>query len=370
MRVAWVWAAAGMALSCAVASCVGGDDSSTADASSDVTSDIGVNDAAQSDATSDGGGSDGGSDAPVDAMTLDGGVQFSEFTIPKLADGGVKHPEGITPGPDGNMWFVEYDDSTVGKITPAGVITEYSVTGSYLAGIAAGSDGALWFTDLGQAHLGRITTAGSATYFDTSNGIECDEITNGPDDALWCGGFNLDAIARMAVDGGTVNYAILSSSSGLRGVASVNGDLWYGMLDKAKLGKMTTSGTPTEFPIPDDGGITTGSFLVAGGSDDNVWYTRYGPGVIARFTDAGTVTEFKPPSGSTNLGGLALAADGNLWFLEGSSNMYARITPAGTITEFSGVSPGAGLSRIAAGPNATVWFTEFNLGKIARITLP
>src|SRR5947209_12671111 len=32
-------------------------------------------------------------------------------------------PEGIAAGPDGNMWFTEYDGDRVGRITPSGAVT-------------------------------------------------------------------------------------------------------------------------------------------------------------------------------------------------------------------------------------------------------
>ena len=35
-------------------------------------------------------------------------------------------PRGITAGPDGNLWFTEGDGDRIGRITPAGVVTEFS----------------------------------------------------------------------------------------------------------------------------------------------------------------------------------------------------------------------------------------------------
>src|SRR5262252_6287005 len=42
-------------------------------------------------------------------------------------------PQGITRGPDGNLWFTETSTDRIGRITPAGVVTEFS------AGITPGS---------------------------------------------------------------------------------------------------------------------------------------------------------------------------------------------------------------------------------------
>jgi hypothetical protein len=60
-------------------------------------------------------------------------------------------------GPDGALWFTQVFD-TFGRITTAGLVTEYAVPiagGKYLMGIAAGADGNLWFTDFTANHIER-----------------------------------------------------------------------------------------------------------------------------------------------------------------------------------------------------------------------
>lgn len=64
--------------------------------------------------------------------------------------GGNNHPFEepgpglIRAGPDGNLWFTV--GLNVDRMTPAGVISQYIVSG-YLEGIAAGPDGNIWFTE-------------------------------------------------------------------------------------------------------------------------------------------------------------------------------------------------------------------------------
>ncbi len=84
---------------------------------------------------------------------------LTEFRI-SVAKSGVI---GITVGPDGNVWFTEYLDSKIGRITPAGVVTgEFTVptAGSRPRDIAAGPDGNLWFTESFGNKIGQITPAG------------------------------------------------------------------------------------------------------------------------------------------------------------------------------------------------------------------
>jgi len=92
---------------------------------------------------------------------------ITEFVLPSIACG----PQGITAGPDGNLWFAEYFAQKIGRITPAGVITEFPVPGAaYPFGITAGPDGNLWFAERFGNKIGRITTAGVITEFPASAG--------------------------------------------------------------------------------------------------------------------------------------------------------------------------------------------------------
>jgi virginiamycin B lyase len=45
--------------------------------------------------------------------------------IPRPHHGWVR-PAGITAGPEGNVWFTENGGDRIGKITTAGVVTEYN----------------------------------------------------------------------------------------------------------------------------------------------------------------------------------------------------------------------------------------------------
>src|SRR5262249_57305020 len=78
-------------------------------------------------------------------------------------------PLFITAGPDGNVWFTQQPNSTavpgaIGRITPAGVVTEFSAglsQGGQLHGITTGPDGNLWFTEINFGGIGRVTPAGA-----------------------------------------------------------------------------------------------------------------------------------------------------------------------------------------------------------------
>jgi len=108
---------------------------------------------------------------------------ITEFPLPTASS----NPAGITAGPDGNLWFTEFNGNRIGRITPGGVITEFPLptAGSAPQGITAGPDGNLWFTEL-IGKIGRITPGGVITEFPLPTASSQPwEITAGPDGNLW-----------------------------------------------------------------------------------------------------------------------------------------------------------------------------------------
>ena len=85
----------------------------------------------------------------------------------------------ITMGLDGNLWFTEDGGNRIGRITPAGAITEFRLPTSPrgLLSIVAGPDGALWFTE--EAAIGRLSVTGAYTEFPLSSESGPDNITSG-----------------------------------------------------------------------------------------------------------------------------------------------------------------------------------------------
>lgn len=151
-----------------------------------------------------------GSGAGLVTRGADGNVWFAEFTgsaVGKITPAGVistypvagnSLPAFMTLGADGNVWFTEENTGNVAKVTPAGVVTEFHIpggppaaetaaTGSDPDGITLGPDGNVWFSVRGQDKLGRITPAGVITLFGAgiTAGARPTGITTGRDGALW-----------------------------------------------------------------------------------------------------------------------------------------------------------------------------------------
>jgi streptogramin lyase len=87
---------------------------------------------------------------------------FTEFRTPTPNS----FPGDITTGSDGNMWFVEGAVDKFARITPNGVITEFTGV-NHPGSIAAGPDGNLWIASAFTPQIARVTPALNITMFQT-----------------------------------------------------------------------------------------------------------------------------------------------------------------------------------------------------------
>jgi virginiamycin B lyase len=126
-----------------------------------------------------------------------------------------------------------------------------------------------------------------------------------------------------------------------------------------------TAGPVTEINLP--AGTTPRDMVV--GPDDALWFTAGGTSAVGRLTTGGQLTEYPLPTPGSGPTGITLGSDGNLWVVENSTNKVARMTPAGAVTgEFNIPTPAANATDIATGPDGNLWVVERDTEKLARIT--
>jgi virginiamycin B lyase len=249
--------------------------------------------------------------------------------FPLSSDRGAR--AALTAGPDGNLWFPETAlnlgssvVSDIGRITPAGGVTDFPLPAGYSSpsALTVGPDNNLWFTDLFNSGgttvpaVAQITPDGVITEYQTkSNYSSASALTVGPDNNLW----------------------FTENTVGSTGVLA------------ASVGRATTAGVITEFTVSSSYYLSP----LTVGPDGNLWFTAGSE--IDRITPAGAITEFPPPSIVSSVDiAPTVGPDGNLWFPAVSG--IDRITPAGAITVFPAPSISF-LSTLTVGPDGNLWFT-------------
>ena len=296
-----------------------------------------------------------------------GTVTFTEFPIPTANS----NPQDITSGPDGNLWFTEFNGEKIGKITPNGTVTEYAIPTSNANpyGITSGPDGNVWFTEsFGPSQIGKITPSGTITEYPTPTCcVSPSGITSGPDGNVWfTEGFG-NKIAKSTPTGTITEYPIPTSNSGPVEITSgPDGNLWFTEGNVNQIGKITTGGTITEYAIPTS---NSNPSHITSGPDGNIWFTESNTNQIGKITPSGTITEYLIPTSGSDPIGITSGPDGNLWFTEYLASKIGNITPNGTITEYP-IPSGFGHSiGITSGPDNNIWFMEGIGNEIGRANL-
>ena len=278
-------------------------------------------------------------------------------------------PRSITNGSDGNRWFTLGGEnanvpSQIGRITPAGVITEFGPACEFctVTDIIQGPDDVLYYTT-NNPILGRITTSGEILdpiAIPNSNAVAGDLAVRG--DEIWFTDFNNDSLWRYDVGAGQFTQFPVPEPSDV--VVDEAGIVWFaapleqaiGRLDPAT-GAVTL--TPTDTLIPRQLAIA---------ADGDIWFT-------ARFTPQG-VGELDPDTNNvrefplTNVGpqGIAASPDGSVWFTQTTKGNVARITDAGVVTEGKVVKNSEPFG-ITVAPNGDPWYTMMSANKIATLQL-
>ena len=277
------------------------------------------------------------------------------------------NPVGIAADTAGNLYVVDQVNSTIRKITPAGVVTTLAGTpgvpgsadGSGAAarfrnpsGIAADMAGNLFVTDQSNQTIRKITSAGvvttlagtagvqgsadgsgTAAQFSNPSGIAADTAGN-----LYVADFS-NAIIRKITAAGVVTT--LAGTAGVTGSAD-------------------GSGAAAQFNSPSGITIdTAGNLFVADTGNQTIRKITAAAGVVTTLAGTAGVT------GSANGNGAAaqfnypfgIAADmsGNLFVADTNNSTIRKITTAGTVTTLAGT---ASVQGSADGSGAAAQFNR------------
>jgi streptogramin lyase len=254
---------------------------------------------------------------------------ITEFAVPEDVGG----PYGITPGPDGNIWITTIvpgpHQDWILRMSPQGAVTQFQAgkgtgpTGTRPEDITSGPDGNLWFTEFAADRIGRMTPAGVLTEFRLPGTDRAPRgIVTGRDGNLWFveSHFNHTAIGRITTRGIVAEYPLGGSQTDqlqpIDIVAAPDGNLWFNQTHpsapQGEVGRITPKGAITLFPFP-AGGRPEG---LAVGADGNVWATDNGGNAIARISPTGAIRPFALPRRDSQPYKITSGKDGRMWFTE------------------------------------------------------
>ena len=241
-------------------------------------------------------------------------------------------PTEVAVGPDGHVWFTERGTiaapgSKVGKVDPStGSVSDYVVRpGSRPLGIVAGPDGNMWFTEQAGNRVGRISTAGVLLdeYEMPLPNSQPWEPTVGPDGAIWFTQFTGNRIGRVTVDGTLTEYAIPTPASGPNVI--VSGPDPNPAHDCAHQRQSGSGLFATRSATGGAAASAFGACVAAMAQSDSLWFAETLRNKIGRITTTGVVTEFPIPSADTQPVGVAAGPDGHVWFAESATATGNRI---------------------------------------------
>lgn len=274
----------------------------------------------------------------------------------------------LTIRPDSNIWFAGSATDYGPAFGFAGEVGQSRVTlpaeqalkeQGPLSGIAAGPDGNLWMTanteTEGSAIL-RMTPAGQITSFPvgvagtaTASLRGPHSIVAGPDGALWFTAPGGDAIGRITTDGAITAYPLAANARPRSIAVGAEGKLWFTESGALRIGSITTAGTVTTYPL-DEVAVPNEITLGPGGA---LWFTESVGGAIGKITPEGEVTEYLVE----NAGPIVLGPLGLLWF--GSESGIGSISPRGVVgSSFCFDVCQANVEALAVAPDGKLWYGE------------
>lgn len=344
--------------------------------------------------------------APVAERTSAGVVRRFPVTTSAAGLGRIR------TAPDGTMWFTMRDKNKVGRITPQGRITEYTLpdtttgTNEGTYDLAIAPNGTIWVVyDFGRRVLSfTVDAAGNATLvahsslgsspygeqvaigpgqipwitmdFDREglarvvdgqavwlqNAPPCDgAIAWGRDSAMWCQSGDSLIRSNSNASAGTTYPLPDSLADPYSLAAGPNGSVWFARYD-----------TPTWFTSPDEGdvgwidhrtgrtrifntGDRTAPFSLTRGPDNKMWFTSIGRDHAIGHVDARgrgalvKVGNYEPEY-------LTFSKAGDVWFTDTKNNSIVQI--ARRHLQRTNVDPGRGSVFKIAGPIGKVRTTR------------
>lgn len=297
--------------------------------------------------------------ATLAGMTPDSGGFGGDGTG---SDARFYYPEGVAVDSAGNVYVADTNNSTIRKITPAGVVSTLAGT----AGVTGSTD-----------------ATGAAARFNSPRGIATDSAGN-----VYVGDTLNFTIRKITPKGEVTTLAgtagIFGSTDGTGAAASFNfpngvatdgdGNVYVADTNSPAIRKITPAGVVTTLAgTPNVWGSTDGTgpaasfeipIGVATDSAGNVYVGDFAAMTIRKITPAGVVTTLAGKAGAAggtdgtgpaarfyDPAGVATDSAGNVYVADDFNNTIRKVTPAGAVSTLVGVAePGGSFGALTPGP--------------------
>jgi streptogramin lyase len=286
-------------------------------------------------------------------------------------------------GADGNVWYADNYRKVVGRVSPSGQITQFSVDLELVGGaqtIAAGPDGNMYVNASSGGggkpdFILRVTPAGEITRLSAGSvpasqgfGTGPESITAGPDGNLWFTEFWANRVGRLTPSGSLTEFTIPTAESSPRGIVTgPDGNLWFVEATRFRpaIARITPQGVITEFPITFETTDNTPNDIVSG-PDGKLWFTEMEG--MGRISTSGEISQVALPQGSRPAKLLA-APDGNVWYSDAGRYAIVRLGASGATRTYPLPRRLVVPWGMAVGADGRIWFGESEYGVVASIGL-
>ncbi len=282
----------------------------------------------------------------------------------------------ITTGANGTIWFSDNGATkALGEVTPSGQVTEIPAgmggldAGAVPYDLATAPNGTVWFEDYDNTTpgVGAVSPSGQISEYPDKTGmpfVPRDLTVDANGNAWWTrqGGPGIGEVALGAPNGTpvTVFPTAVAMANGI--TAGDDGNLWYTGNGYSVIGRMTHAGVHSEFDETNGLNMGAAPDAITAGPGGNVWFDDQNSlgFAVGKITSAGQITEYPL---SDDPWDITVGIDGNLWLPQGhTTNGIDRVTPAGKVDFFSaGLQPTADIydgTNIVSGPDGNLWFID------------
>jgi streptogramin lyase len=199
----------------------------------------------------------------------------------------------LAPGAGKDIWFLDLADNTVGRWRPGAGVRRFDLgRGRDLLTLVRGPDRRTWVTDQAGA-IFAISDRGRVSRYTRGLGGAPTAITHGPDGNLWFTMFERSRIGRITPSGRIRLWRVPDSPAAI--VAGRDGGLWFSTAGRAYeeevagLGRIDLNGRVVRFPVRES--LRSGFHSLAPGPGGAIWFVPSGGPAALGALDPGRLVE-------------------------------------------------------------------------------